>query len=119
MFLRKAGTVILAASIVLWALTSYPRIGEDSPLARADRDARRDADQTFVSEMEQLDKAWTGGDKFAALGRAAVAFDHARREDWDDTPQVQCARRNLEARVADLAKASDWRVPPPRRRAAG
>jgi len=106
MFLRKAGTVILAASIVLWALTSYPRISEDSPLARADRAARRDADQTFVSEMEQLDKAWTGGDKFAALGRAAVAFDHARREDWDDTPQVQCARRNLEARVADLAKAS-------------
>jgi ferrous iron transport protein B len=30
MYLRKAGTIILALSIVLWAATSYPRPGADA-----------------------------------------------------------------------------------------
>ncbi len=35
MYLRKAGTLILAASIVLWALMSFPKASEAPPVAEA------------------------------------------------------------------------------------
>lgn len=33
LFLKRAGTIILAISIVLWALTAYPKAGEDATAA--------------------------------------------------------------------------------------
>ncbi|HET6427702.1 MAG TPA: ferrous iron transport protein B [Phycisphaerae bacterium] len=102
MFLRKAGTVILAASIVMWMLTSYPKAGAD-PAADA---GRRDADRVFLSEMKQLDTVSPDGTGFEAVGRATLAYEHVRREHWDHTPQVQAARKELQARLTDLARMS-------------
>ncbi len=43
LYLKKAGTVILAISIVLWALTSYPKIG-DEQLAQLTEEQALDAE---------------------------------------------------------------------------
>jgi len=53
LFLQKAGTIILAASVVLWFLASYPSNGPEATATRARLDAARDAGQvTRVAELE-------------------------------------------------------------------
>jgi len=53
LFLQKAGTIILAASVVLWFLASYPSSGPEATAARARLDAARNAGQvTRVAELE-------------------------------------------------------------------
>ena len=53
LFLQKAGTIILAASVVLWFLASYPSSGPEATATRARLDAARDAGQvTRVAELE-------------------------------------------------------------------
>jgi ferrous iron transport protein B len=103
MFLRKAGTVILAASIILWALTSYPKGGVD----RASQAQRREADAVFVSGMKQLDTVWREGTGFEALAKATIACDYAGRDHWDHTPQVQAARAELQRCLANLAGVNE------------
>ena len=51
LFLRRAGTVILAASIVLWALATYPRTHEG--LVQVDLFHR------LFQELPRVE--WTGG----------------------------------------------------------
>jgi len=51
LYIRKAGTVILAFSVVLWALTSYPRRPGPDP---SDTDRRARAEAAYVEGMRQL-----------------------------------------------------------------
>ena len=53
LFLRKAGTIILAVSIVLWFLASYPKVGSELDPLRAQVVAAEQAgDATRVSVLE-------------------------------------------------------------------
>ncbi len=53
LFLRKAGTVILAVSIVLWFLASYPKTGPELDALRANLEsAQRADDPALVASVE-------------------------------------------------------------------
>ncbi len=47
LYLKKAGTVILAISIILWALTSYPKLPAERARAYADAGQRRAAELKY------------------------------------------------------------------------
>jgi len=49
-FLRRAGTIILATSIVVWALLAYPKAGE-LPGASAEAQARADLEASFAAQL--------------------------------------------------------------------
>lgn len=47
-FLKRAGTIILALSIILWALQTYPKPAEDSPAAE---DSALAMEQSFMGQI--------------------------------------------------------------------
>jgi ferrous iron transport protein B len=86
-FLRRAGTVIFAVAVVVWALAYYPR----SPEVDAARDAARTTAEASLTG-DALDKRLTAIDKQAAsdhlarswLGRAGQVVEPAFKPlGWD------------------------------------
>lgn len=60
LFIRRAGTVILAISIILWALANFPRLDREEFVKRANVSA---ADETTLEKMlasEQLKQSFAG-----------------------------------------------------------
>lgn len=65
LFLKRAGTVILAISIILWALMYFPRTGpaarsDTPPLSAARGDAGDPAPEMPLPESEQLKNSFAG-----------------------------------------------------------
>ena len=60
-YAKKAGTVILALSVVLWAMTTYPRIPEDSRHAQRRVDAAVAFDSGVIMLNTMLDLPATSG----------------------------------------------------------
>jgi ferrous iron transport protein B len=104
MYLRKAGTIILGISIVMWVLTSYPKKGE------LDRDYAALADQAAA---EYIEKAEALGAKVGIgdLLRKAVGAQLATAEEqakWHEhqAPHQQAAEAR-DAAVARLGQRPD------------
>jgi len=79
-FVRRAGTIILATAVLIWALSYYPT----RPEITERYDALRAA-ATSAAEIERLDRA-AAGEKLRAsyLGRAGLAFEPVVRPlGWD------------------------------------
>ena len=103
MFLRKAGTVILAAMVILWALARFPSTGAD-PAAQAERDA---AEKRFVEAASNVARG-LGADEgvFGRLAEADLAVARARRRTWPGSPERRDAEQAWRQAVADAAAAS-------------
>ncbi|HLM03452.1 MAG TPA: ferrous iron transport protein B [Pyrinomonadaceae bacterium] len=68
LFLKRAGTVILAISIILWALTAFPRSGQppadgnqpEAALAVNNEQSADDEEQRTKDKSEQLQNSYAG-----------------------------------------------------------
>lgn len=63
LFLKRAGTVILAISIILWALMYFPRTSLDAGALSAEQTAAINSlspDSTLISESEQIKHSFAG-----------------------------------------------------------
>jgi ferrous iron transport protein B len=61
LFLKRAGTVILAISIILWALTAFPRSGQQSDVGnQPEIVSANDEGQRTKDEAEQLQNSYAG-----------------------------------------------------------
>ncbi|CAN5121777.1 ferrous iron transport protein B [soil metagenome] len=59
LFLKRAGTVILAISIILWALTAFPRISHQSSVISY-QSATPENDEQQTTDSEQLKNSYAG-----------------------------------------------------------
>lgn len=82
LFLKRAGTVILAISIILWALMYFPRTGpavpsDTAPLSATRGDAGDPAPEMPLPESEQLKNSFAG-----KLGRVIEPVIEPLGFDW-------------------------------------
>lgn len=93
LYLRKAGTVILGISIVLWALTSYPKkqVFDQNYDARADKAeialSQRSIDrETYKDEIQAVEQERQAEElAYSAAGRIGHAMEYAIKPlgfDW-------------------------------------
>jgi ferrous iron transport protein B len=103
MFLRKAGTLILAAVVVLWATSTFPRPGPDSELARQ----AEEADAKLIAATARIGRD-LGGDRrtFRRFADDELALRRAQAMHWPDSEGYRIEEREYIRRVADL-KAND------------
>ncbi len=62
LFVKRAGTVILAISIILWALMYFPRSSQQSAVSSQQNEATAQVsnDQSTTSESEQIQNSYAG-----------------------------------------------------------
>ena len=101
MYVRKAGTMILAAAVLLWAATAFPRLDagrqealEQMQQVRAEAVANLDA----IAEAAEVEPALL---RQAAQARLELEIDQQRY--WPDQPGYAEALRRYEDRVAAIA----------------
>jgi len=90
-YLKKMGTVILVAVVLVWALTYFPRPGEDTPQAqeiariRAAMEAGGDTDslQVHLARLEQQQEAYALAHSYIGrLGKAIAPVFRPLGFDW-------------------------------------
>jgi ferrous iron transport protein B len=69
LFLRRAGTVILALSIVLWAMATYPRTAVDASLPEAKRSRSNSSPTRCWASWDTRSNRWCV--RWATTGRSA------------------------------------------------
>ncbi len=89
MFLRKAGTLILGAVILLWALSTFPQAPPD-PALEADRQR---AEQRFVADVVEALRPLAAPGAAGHLAQADLALLRARREHWEGSEDFRLAER--------------------------
>ena len=107
LYMKKAGTVILAVSIVLWALTSYPkktRYDEDYGAAAQAAEAALHRGLRDVSAALGLDPASV---TLSSLIEAEREVERTEKEFGGDSPQHTAARRALAEAETQLRTAVD------------
>jgi len=73
-FLRRAGTVILGLSIVLWALTTYPKSDSEDGIAQLEHSAAGQIGKTIEPIIEPLGYDWKMGIGLVASFAAREVF---------------------------------------------
>jgi ferrous iron transport protein B len=99
LYMKKAGTVILAISVVLWALTSYPK------KSRFDQDyaARQErAEEAYVSGVQRLAEPLGMGGQAGLLARAELERAAAAERFYPREAGYQEAGRRYEAAMGEL-----------------
>ncbi len=109
-FLRKAGTLILSVSVILWALSTWPRLPETAETAFANERARIEAEtpdgperEALLQELEYM-TAQAALD-YSAVGRIGRAITPAFRPlgfDWRVSTALIGAFAAKEVFVAQL-----------------
>lgn len=100
LYLRKAGSLILGISILMWALTSYPKVREFS--------------RDFAGEEARAEQAWPEAERAVNPGAAAAHEERlaeiARERDAEALAQTWAGRigRALEPALRPLG--FDWRI---------
>jgi len=104
LYIRKAGTVILALSIVLWVLTTYPR---KQGLDRAFAPRRAAAAQAYVDGVQELAETLgipDGGHALARLAQAEVDVVAARDRFHEHERGFREAAERRDTVLAELRK---------------
>jgi len=99
MYLRKAGTVILGVSVVLWALGRYPRTAGDAAYPARIEQAR----STYLAQVDTLDAGLglrDSDDALRTFAGAQLTFQDAADCWWERQSEY---RQAAEARDAALA----------------
>ncbi|MDQ3179866.1 MAG: ferrous iron transport protein B, partial [Acidobacteriota bacterium] len=60
MFVKRAGTVILAISIILWGLTAFPRVESPESRVESQSEVAADGGQPTKNEGQQLQNSYAG-----------------------------------------------------------
>jgi ferrous iron transport protein B len=92
MFVRRAGTLILATMIVIWALLYFPATGPqgtnyDEEIARAEASLREgkvrpDEKKKIAAHINELRRAWTGQSWLGRAGKALAPVVRPLGWDW-------------------------------------
>lgn len=104
MYLRKAGTLILAISIILWWASSYPKPSEYSENYSAQREA---AEEIYEERTEEL-AAMVGTSELDGMVEAVINIRgefHRKVREYgleEDTPEYLVLEDEYEEREADL-----------------
>jgi ferrous iron transport protein B len=102
-YVKKAGTIILAASVILWALSTYPRTEPTRPYDDLVSRAR----QEYVARADRLAaKLDLPADANAPqrLLKAQVQWNQAQRNYWPREPEYDRARKEYrQSRAAALS----------------
>lgn len=94
LYLKKAGTIILAASILMWFLTTYPNDVEyskdyDAVVAQAEEQYTAQVQEEVLSplQIEDLDGNEELAKTVASIQEAEKTFDEETAELEEDTPE--------------------------------
>ena len=104
LYLRKAGTIILGASIILWALTSYPKPAAysrnyDGMAARARED--------YLAAVHSLNADLglpAESDLLADAVRAELAMKAEQEKHWEGEPDFAAAERRKAGTISLLTR---------------
>jgi len=99
MFLRKAGTVILGASIVLWVAGTFPRTSRPAELQAA----RQQAERAFLAAAAKAGRVAGLGQDIERLARADLALYRAGQDHWKDSPAYRAARQQFDNLVREMS----------------
>ncbi|MFP4055674.1 MAG: ferrous iron transport protein B [Candidatus Brocadiia bacterium] len=102
LYVKKAGTIILAFSIVLWALTSYPRKTDFAQDYAAREVAARHRYVEGVRALAEPLGIPRHGDQLARLARAEMDLAAADRSHYDWEQEHQEAAQRYRAALAQL-----------------
>ena len=103
MFLRKAGTVILGASIVLWAAGTFPRTSRPAELLSA----RQQAERAFLAAAVEAGREAGLDEGLERFARADLALYRAGRDHWRDSPAYRAARQRFEEVVRQISVGNE------------
>jgi ferrous iron transport protein B len=118
-YVKKAGTVILALSVVLWAMTTYPRAPEDPVCERGRLDATRAFHEGVRSlssiigiptESETLSRVLlsrSGGGRFTTGGGVIPLSEDGRSDDEDASTSFLSMLDEVIATRERMATAND------------
>ena len=117
MFVRRAGTLILASMIVVWALLYFPHTDADGQSYDLLLSAKQDARDELEQEIESLEEAVAATPDAEKEQRLTTARDQANHLDdeihelqqtWKGQSYLGRAGKWLEPAVAPLGW--DWRI---------
>ncbi len=101
-YVKKAGTIVLGVSIILWAMTAYPK----KPVFDQDYNAAREtAQQGFIDGSRGIgDQLGLGadGEPLANWAAAGLALTAAGSEYWEKDPEFSAAEESYASTVATL-----------------
>ena len=103
LFLRKAGTVIFAASVILWAANTFPR---PSHAARDYDAAIGHARDGYIAGLAPLNGRLGLAESDRVVERAAerlLAFDSGQRGQWPDDADASGARTAVATDLLDFS----------------
>jgi len=104
MYVRKAGTVILAASVIMWALAAFPRVSWDE-LASRYADQTQAARASFMGSLGEVSAALGLAPDSTLLADAIgaeMAFDAASEEFFEHEQGYLDARAARDSKIAEL-----------------
>ncbi len=107
LYVRKAGTVILGISVVLWALTSYPRNTRSETDSEAAATANRSEYLADVQNLNTLiglppDATVLREAVEAELGKEAIQAQH-----YESEPEYRMAEEAFQQKIKELETGSD------------
>jgi chromosome segregation ATPase len=114
-YIKKAGTIILAISILVWASMSFPQLPEDAGKAYADRKAPFEEQQAALASTQladsitELEKELAAQDKVSPGAKELQAKLDKAKEELASMPvfalraEVQALQEQLEALSKDPA----------------
>jgi len=107
LYVRKAGTIILAISIVLWALTSYPR----NRAAESDSESQAQSNRTeYLASVQDLNSL-LGLSPESSLLREAIQAELEKEaiqeQHYESEPAYQAAHDAFRQRIESLETGPD------------
>jgi ferrous iron transport protein B len=105
MYVRKAGTMILGASIILWALAAFPRTdaGREEALQEM-----QDVRAAAVGRLDAVaNQAGIEPEPLRQAARAELQLQIAQQAHWPDTPEYQAAAQQYQQRIDELTEGQD------------
>jgi len=105
LYVRKAGTIILAVSIILWVMTSYPKKTTFDRNYGAEADA---AKVQYVTEAKALNAGFglaAESDAMERIVNAELTLRAAGKESYEHEDAYQVAKTVCQAEIARLAEA--------------
>jgi len=102
LYVKKAGTIILGISIVLWALSSYPKKTRFAQDYEARQEQAREAYRQGVERLAQPPAIEGRANPLARLAEAELALARAGEEFFEREAGHQAARQRYEAALAEL-----------------
>ncbi len=108
MYVCKAGTMILGASIVLWAMSAFPRTDAGREEAM---DQMQQVRTAAIAQLDQLAaEAQIPPETLRQAAQAQLQMEIKQEAYWPDEPGFAQAQQAYQARINELAADGDGRL---------